>query len=159
MLMLVLRLVHVASGALWVGMMTFTAFFLAPALEEVGPDGSKVMAALQRRRLMTIMPVLAVLTLVSGFWLYLRFTGGSAGAMRSGVGLAFGLGGAAALIAFAIGMTVARPAMLRATALAQDPAGNKEEAQRLRRRSAVVTLWVARLLFFALGAMAVARYL
>src|ERR687891_465683 len=47
--LILLRLVHVVFGALWVGMVVFTTFFLAPAVQDTGPDGGKVMAALQRR--------------------------------------------------------------------------------------------------------------
>ncbi len=157
--MILLRLVHVVSGALWIGMMAFSTYFLVPALGDVGPEGGKLMAALQRRRLMTFMPLTALATLISGFWLYARFSGGSAAMLRTPVGLAYGLGGAAALIAFLIGITLVRPTMLRAAAVAQDPAGNKEEARRLRERAESVSRVVALLLFFAVGAMAVARYL
>lgn len=158
-LQIVLRLVHIVSGATWVGMMALSTFFVAPALGDVGPEGGKVMAALQKRGLMTVMPALAVLTLISGFWLFLRFTNGQPGVMRSATGMAFGLGGIAALLAFVIGIVSVRPAMMKAAALAQDPKGNKEEAARIRDRGNAVSRWVTRLLFFALGAMAVARYI
>ncbi len=46
---LLVRFLHVLAGAIWVGMATFSAFFLMPAMKEVGPDGAKVMAALERR--------------------------------------------------------------------------------------------------------------
>ena len=58
-LVIVLRLIHVVAGALWVGMVTFATYFLQPALQESGPEGGKVMAAVQRRGLMTVMPILA----------------------------------------------------------------------------------------------------
>lgn len=156
---IVLRFVHIVAGATWVGMMALSTFFVAPALGDVGPEGGKVMAALQKRGLMTVMPGLAVLTLVSGFWLFMRFTNAQPGVMRSPTGMAFGLGGLAALVAFVIGIVYVRPAMMKAVALAQDPKGNKEEAARIRDRGNAVSRWVARLLFFALGAMAVARYI
>ncbi len=47
-----LRLVHVVFGAVWVGMMAFTVIFLTPAVRDVGPEGGKVMTALQRRGVM-----------------------------------------------------------------------------------------------------------
>ena len=57
-----------------------------------------VMAAVQRRGIMTVMPILAVAALVSGLWLYLRAAGGQhAEFARSGPGMAFGLGGLAAI--------------------------------------------------------------
>jgi uncharacterized membrane protein len=41
---LTVRFLHVFAGALWLGMAIFSAFFLMPAIKEVGPDGGKVMA-------------------------------------------------------------------------------------------------------------------
>ena len=168
-LVIILRLVHVASGALWVGMMFYATFFLMPAGQEAGPEGGKVMAAVQRRGIMTVMPILAIATLISGLWLYLRASGGQhAEFARSGPGLAFGLGGLAAIAAFLTGMIVMRPAMMKAMALAQSlgPSATPEErqrvgaeSQRLRARSAVAGKAVNHLLFFAVAAMAVARYL
>ena len=168
-LVIVLRLIHVVAGALWVGMVTFVTYFLQPALQEAGPEGGKVMAAVQRRGIMTVMPILAVATLVSGLWLYLRAAGGQHAEFgRSGPGMAFGLGGLAAIAAFLTGMTVMRPAMLKAVALAQSlgPSATPEErqrvgaeAQRLRTRAGVAGKAVNHLLFLVVAAMAVARYL
>src|SRR5256886_15253199 len=102
--MLFLRFSHVFFGALWVGMMAFQTFFLMPALAEVGPDSGKLMAALMRRRLPVILPIVALITLVSGFWLFQRLPGGAAaGLMRTRMGLAVGSGGLAALLAFLLG--------------------------------------------------------
>ena len=154
-LMLVLRLVHVGGGALWVGMMAFMTFFLTPAMAEAGPaESGKLMAALQRQRIMVIMPVIALLTIGSGLWLMLRLYGGPGNLAGSRMGMALNLGGAAAILAFLIGIIFMRPAMMRAT-VTTDPA----EAQRLRARGAMLGRVVARLLMLALGAMAVARYL
>src|SRR5205823_9232623 len=117
--MLVLRFAHVFFGALWVGMMAFQTFFLMPALAEVGPDAGKFMAALMRRRIPVILPTVALITLVSGFWLFQRLSGGAAaGLLRTPMGLAFGSGGVAALFAFLLGIVVMRPAMMRSTAVA-----------------------------------------
>ena len=58
--MLVLRFFHVFFVALWVGMMAFQTFFLMPALAEVGPDSGKLMAALMRRRIPVILPIVAL---------------------------------------------------------------------------------------------------
>ena len=162
-----LRLVHVVSGALWVGFVVLTTFYLFPSIQEAGADGGKVMAAMQRRGLMSVTPALALATLLSGLWLYWRVSGGfDSGFMRSGTGMTFGLGAAAAIIAYAIGMIVMRPAMLRAAALMQEggslPAGDREsrlaEAGRLRKRGAGAGRMVAMLLLIAVAAMAVARY-
>ena len=87
---------------------------------------------------------------------------------RSPTGMAFGLGGLAALVAWLLGVAVLRPAMMKAMALGQSlgPSTGAEErqrvmgeVQRLRARSASAGRATAYLLFFALAAMAVARYL
>lgn len=168
LLMIALRLAHVVLGALWVGMVVFTAIFLTPAIQQAGPDGAKVMVALQRRGILTVMPILAFGTLISGIWLYWRASGGfQAGYVTSPGGLAFGLGGVASLAAYALGIAVMRPAMLRAVALAQaagvatpeEREGRAAEIQRLRARGATAGRWVAALLVGAVAAMGVARYI
>lgn len=153
-LMIVLRLVHIGGGALWVGMMTYAVFFLAPALAEAGPDAAKVNAALMKRRIMIIMPVIALLTIFSGMWLMAKLYGSPGNVAGSPMGMALNLGALAAVLAFLIGMIFMRPVMMRAMATT-DPA----EAQRWRARGAWLTRVVSWLLFVALGAMAVARYL
>ncbi|MGH7547586.1 MAG: hypothetical protein ACREMM_05365 [Gemmatimonadales bacterium] len=168
LLVVVLRLVHVVLGALWVGMAVFTATFLMPAIQDTGPDGGKVMVALQRRGVMTVLPVLALATLVSGVWLYWRASFGfQPSYLTSRVGVAFAFGGAASLVAYGLGITVMRPAMLRATALAQavgsaateqERAERLAEIQRLRARGATAGRLVALLLIVAAAVMAIARY-
>ena len=168
-LVIVLRFIHVVFGALWVGMIFFSTFFLMPAIQEVGPEGGKVMAAVQRRGLMTVMPVLAIGALISGIWLYIRAGAGMPAEFgRSPVGMAYGLGGLAAFVAWVLGMAILRPSMLKAMALGQSlgPSTSAEErqrimgeAQRLRGRAAAASRATAYLLLFAVTAMAVARYL
>ncbi len=167
-LMLLLRLMHIVLGALWVGMMAFTVFFLMPAMREAGPGGQPVMAALQRRRLMTVMPLLALATIISGLLLIELVYGGVAPLLTTRVGIAFAAGGAAAIVAFVLGIAVMRPAMLRAASLASTlaSAGSDTERaelgatiQRLRSRGTVAAIVVLALLLFSTGAMAVARYL
>jgi hypothetical protein len=168
-LVIVLRLIHVVFGAVWVGMVVMAAFFVQPALQEAGPDGGKVMAAIQRRGLMTVMPVLALGAIISGLWLYvLAAAGQHAEFARTPAGMAFGLGGLVAIVAWVIGMAVLRPSMLKAAALGRSlgaSAGAEErqrvsaEAQRLRERAAAASRMTAYLLLFAVAAMAVARYL
>jgi len=168
MLTLILRFAHVFFGALWVGMMAFQVFFLMPALGEAGPDAGKVMAALAKRRIPVIMPIIALIALVSGMWLFQRMSGGNMGAlMATPMGQAFAWGGGASLIAFLVGIVVMRPAMMRSMKLAeslpsappQERATRSAEIQRLRARGVFLGKVVMYLLLFALAAMAVARYL
>jgi hypothetical protein len=168
-LVLILRLIHIVGGATWVGMAVFAGFYLTPSLQEVGPEGGKVMAALQRRGLMKLLPVLAIATLISGFWLYWRASVGlDSGYASSPIGIAFGTGGVLALVGYALGMMVLRPSMMQAGALAQglqeplsdaERAARRAEIGRLRGRSATAGKAVALLLILAAALMAVARYL
>lgn len=167
-LLILLRLIHVVGGALWVGMAIYSTVFLLPSVEEAGPDGGKVMAALQRRGILTLLPALALATLISGFWLYWQASAGmAAGFGRSGTGIAFGVGGVAALVAYLLGIVLLRPSMMQAASLMAGAAGVSEderrsrmaEAARLRTRAASVGRMVTVLLLLALAAMAVARYL
>lgn len=166
--MLLLRILHIVLGAVWVGMFVFMTFFLGPALQESGPAGGPVMGAIQKRGIMVVLPVIALLTLISGFWMFLRVSGGDGDFMRSRAGMALGTGGVLALVAFIIGFTVTRPAMIRTAALMQSLGPSTPEAERatvmaqvgrLRARSASVGRVIAVLLLAALMLMAVARYL
>jgi len=167
-LLIVLRFTHVVFGALWVGMMFFTVVFLTPAIRDAGPPGGAVMAAIQRRKVMTVTPIFGLLTLASGFWLVESLYGGWGAMAASRTGMMLSLGAAASLVAFAIGLGFMRPAMLRAAALSQaaGQAASDDERQRLTReaqgyraRSTVLGRVVASLLVLALATMAVARYL
>lgn len=166
-LLLVLRLFHVLLGAFWAGALIFNALFLVPSIRDAGPDGAKVVAGLLRRRFLDIMPFVAALTILSGLWLYWRMSGGlQAVYVWSGTGVTLAVGGLAAVLAFAIGVGVLRPAMLRAVSLAQaaaqagSPAREAQlaTAQALRLRAAAAGRVVALLLALAVAAMAVARY-
>jgi uncharacterized membrane protein len=168
LIVVVLRLVHIVFGVLWVGFAVFTGLLLMPAIQDAGPDGGKVVAALQRRGLMTIMPIFALGTLISGLWLYGRDSAGfQPSFLTSSVGLTFGLGGVAALAAFAVGMALMRPATVQVAALAQELATARTpqereqrnaEIQRLRTRAAGAGRIVGLLLLASAAAMAVARY-
>ena len=161
MLMIVLRFLHVFGGAMWVGMMAFQMFFLGPSLAEAGPAAGQVMAGLMKRRIPVIMPLIALITILSGMWLFQLLSGGNMKAlMGTAMGQAFAWGGALALIAFLIGVVVVRPLMMKSMKLMQagTPA-NSPEIQRLQARASVLGTTVSVMLLVTLGLMAVARYL
>lgn len=155
-LLLLMRLLHILGGIFWVGTMMFSTAFLLPAFKDAGPDGAKVGAALAKRRFMVVMPIVALVTILSGFWLFWRVSGGFQETfMQSHMAKALSFGAACAIVAFIIGIVVVRPAMMQATALAQsDP----QRAQVLRVRADVVGRVVTALIGLAAAAMAVARY-
>jgi hypothetical protein len=162
------RVVHVGLGVFWAGTLVFNAAFLLPSVREAGPEGAKVVAGLMRRRFLDLMPVVAVVTILSGLYLYWRVSGGFAPAyMGSAAGMTYGLGAVAALLAATLGAFVLRPAMLRAGALTQGAASlapaERDQAlataQALRARAGKTAVAVAWLLGAATVTMAVARYL
>lgn len=164
---LILRLIHILGGIFWLGGAVLMSFFLMPALASAGEAAGQVMAGLQRRRLMTAMPVAAGLTLLSGIRLMWIGSAAMNGAyFESPTGRTFAIGGILAILAFTVGMFFARPAMMRAgriaAGLAQaDPAaraGLMADAGRLRQRGARANLFAVILLIGAAAAMAVARY-
>ena len=166
-LQITLRVIHILCGAFWVGALVFNAAFLVPAMGEAGPGGAAVGAALLRRGFATVLPVMAVLTLLSGLWLYSRASFGFQSVyLGSGPGMAYGIGGAIAVGAFAYALAVARPAMIRSMALGQAPAEAEPavrerqlaEAQAVRARAAKAGNIVAAALVVATVLMAVARY-
>lgn len=166
--MIILRLLHIVAGAAWVGFAVFVAFLLGPAIQDSGPEGGKVMGALMRRGMMVAMPLLAVTTLLSGLWLYWKVSAGFNSAyMGSPAGAMFGAGGALSILAFALGMTISRPAMMKVTALMQSlgastPPDERErtmkEVAHLRARASAASRWLSLLLVAALACMAIARY-
>jgi len=99
-LYLLVRILHVLLAAVWVGLIAFIALFLLPALKDTGPGGGAVLTALVRRRLTAMTAALGGVAVLSGLWLYWRFTGGFdpalAGSMPARV---FGTGGLAGIIA------------------------------------------------------------
>lgn len=166
---LTLRLVHVLGGILWVGSAVFMTVFLMPALARSGVNPGPIMAGLQQRRLDTILPVVALLTVLSGLRLLWIMSGGlDATYFAHASGLTYGLSGLVTIVAFVLGLLVARPTMFRAGELARQLATAqdddtrvrlKAEIGRLQRRGAVAreaTMW---LLVLAAAGMAVARYL
>jgi hypothetical protein len=167
--MLVLRLVHILGGIFWVGSTLFTSLFLLPALAQSGAGAGQVMAALQQRRVFIILPIVAVLTIASGLRLmWITSVGFSPAYFNSPVGRTFALSGAAAIVAFVIGILAGRPAAMRAAALGRTLAtttdastrGSLEsELTRVRRRAAVAGMVVLVLLLLGAGGMAIARYL
>ena len=165
--LLVLRLVHVLGGIFWVGSGLFTAIFLVPSLAAAGPAAGQVMGGLQRRRLFTVLPIVALLTILSGVRLMqLTSNGFSPEYFNSGSGRVFAWGGTFAIVAFVFGMTVARPAGLKLGRIsAQAPGGDAleersrlEEQQRLQRIVTISGFVNVVLLLAAAVAMAIARY-
>ena len=166
--MVAMRLIHVGLGVFWAGAIFFIVLFLEPSVRAAGPDGARVMQGLQQRKLLTILPVAAALTILSGIALYWRASVGfNADWMASRIGVSLTAGAVAAIVAFLIGVFVMRASTLEAGRLAARAQQSEEDAQAflmtqvqaLRLRARTSARWVAALLTVAVATMAVARYL
>ena len=102
-----IRALHILVAAAWFGAAAFVTLYLMPAVRQLGPQGGPVMAALEQRRFHVFMAANAGLTVLSGGWLYWTLTAGlQPGVVGSRMGLVFGLGGAAGLLAAILGGAV-----------------------------------------------------
>lgn len=165
--LIILRLIHVLGGILWVGSGIFNAFFLVPALTRAGPAvAGQVMTALQQRHLFTMLPLSAVLTILSGLRLWWIVGGRTVHYFEHRPGHIYLVSGILAILAFAISLAISRPAAMRvgklAKAAASDETSRKLVAEEMRRMQSRAT-WsgyvaLAMLILAAMG-MAVARYL
>ncbi len=165
--MLVLRVVHVLGGVFWVGAMMYNAFFLMPALSQAGPAAGPVMAGMQQRKLFMWLPIVAVATMLAGIrLLMIQSAGFSSVYFGTSAGRTYLLGGVVAIVAFAIGLFISRPTMMRMSQLSaalptaeeSRRAAMQEEMAVLRRRGATSGTIVTWMLIAATVAMAVGRY-
>jgi uncharacterized membrane protein len=107
LLFLLLRASHVLLAVIWVGATVFMTVLLMPALKDSGSAAGPVMGALMRRKLPTFMAVLGGTTVLTGLYLYYRFTGGFDPALSGSTGaMVFGTGGIAGIAALIIGGAV-----------------------------------------------------
>jgi putative copper export protein len=157
--LIVLRLLHVAVGAFWVGSVLFVAIFLGPSVRAAGPAGGEVMRRLMERRFSPVIVIAAAVTVLSGLRLYWRMSSGLDPVwIGTPMGLCYTVGAISALIAFGIGLTVTLPAARRLGILMQTMQGPSPELAALSKRMAFGARWAAMLLAIALVLMAVARY-
>ena len=166
---LTIRALHVLCGALWVGAAVISTLWLVPMTGDLGPDAAKVGVSLKKRGYLVAIPVIAITAILSGFWLYWRFTGGfSPEVSRTPAAMAFGTGGILAVIAFLVGTILISRSMMRATtlmqqAMASTDGGEKQrlmgDAGRFRGRAAVGGRIVATLVVITIILMSVAHYL
>jgi hypothetical protein len=166
---IVLRLVHILTGIIWVGGMTLMGLFIMPVLAGAGPAAGPVMAGLNQKKFPVFMPIIALLTILSGLRLMMidsvNFAGGY---FHTAVGRTFATAGGLAILAFICGMVLVRPAMMKAVGLSQQLAGAPDEPSRsrimaemaaARSRGATGNMIVLVLLLLAAAGMAVARYM
>lgn len=165
---IVLRLIHIMGGIVWVGGMTVMAFFVMPVLTGLGPAAGPVMAGLNQKKFPVIMPIIALLTILSGLRLMMIDSANFQGAyFQSPVGRTFAMAGGLAILAFLFGIIVVRPVMMKSMALGQQmgaadatqKAKLEEEMGSLRKRGATANMIIFVMLLVAALGMATARYM
>lgn len=165
---LVLRVVHILFGVFWAGVVFFLVSFLQPAVGRAGPEGGKVMAELNRAQFFTWMPIIALVTILSGAWLMWIDSAGLSGAFfATAWGMSLSTGAVAAIIGFVIGLVVMRPASTRmfeiggrmATASPEEKQALMAEMGQLQQRAGTAARAVAVLLLIAVSTMAAAQVL
>ena len=168
-LLIAMRIIHVGGAMMWFGGAIVSSFFLQPTVEALGTSGHPFMEHLMNRRKMGIFfPIVAGLTILSGAVLYWRDSQGlQLEWITSATGLAFTVGGLAAIAAFVGGGILIGPGIAEQTAVRGELAvgdGVPTAAQRVRldradRRLKLASRIDLPLLLLAGLTMAVARYL
>ena len=163
------RVVHVGSAMAWFGGALIGGFFLFPTAQALGPAAQPFMEHLTKRRRMGIyFPIVAALTIVAGAALYWRDSDGLDPAwIASPTGLAYAIGGLAAIVAFVGGLILIGPSVADQTAVQEELAatggppteGQRSRLQRADRRMRLASRLDLPLLLLAGLTMAVARYL
>lgn len=167
-LFLLLRAAHVLLAAIWVGMTAFVAMFLMPVVRHAGPAAGPVMGGLVRRKFPVAMASLGGTVVLTGFYLYWRFTGGFDPALSATRGaMVFGTGGIAGTLALIIGGAVvsrnAKKMALLGTQLPTFPEGPQRtaaiaEMSAARAKATTFSRIVLVLQVIALLCMAVGHY-
>jgi uncharacterized membrane protein len=165
---LVLRAAHVLLAALWLGAAFMLLAFVMPAVRDIGAGGGQFMQTLQRRKLHAFMAFASILTVVTGLWLYWRFTAGlEAEVMLSPGGLAFGIGGVCGLLAMILGGSILGRGFARIAALGEranagpetERATHMQDIVMLRQRLGVAGKFILLLMVVALVLMAIGHYI
>ena len=161
-ILILLRIVHIVSGAIWVGASILLIGFVEPTASASGQTGSQFMQRLGSRMGIFI-TIVAVLTVLGGFALY-----GMLGyRLNTTAGATFLVGGLIALVSLVVGGAITGPTTARLGRLGAEiqsggkPPTTEQMAQlqalqgRLRMGGRVNVV----LVLIAITLMAVARYL
>jgi hypothetical protein len=164
---IVLRLIHILSGAFWFGSVVTNFVFVQPAVLALGPEGQRVMVHVIRyRRFLDVVLGAALLTGIAGGILFLRDSGGLQLSFVFGPGIGFTVGGVAGLLALLGFIFVGYPTTMRVVAIGSQleaerrPPTPEEQALLARSQSVLKPLSVVVLVLvgIAAAAMATARY-
>lgn len=167
LLFLGIRVLHVLLAGMWLGAVFFITFLLLPATAQAGPAGGQIMMMLVRRGLVTVMAAIAGMVIVTGVYLFWRFTGGFDPAVSaSRAGMAYSIGALAGVIAAIMdGSVIGRgakkmAALVEQAAAAPEPqrAAILNDVAAVRARIVTSARIVLVLLLIAMATMALGHY-
>lgn len=164
---IILRLLHIIFGIFWAGSVLFFTLFIIPSLKVSGPEGVKFMQNLGRSGYPIAAMVSAIITIVAGFLLIWKLSGGFEPIwFKSWYARSLTTGAGMAVIAFIIGFTVNRPAAARINKISQaigkqggPPTPEQQsELMALRKKIFTASNYIAILITIAIIGMSIFRY-
>ena len=165
---LILRLIHIATGAFWVGSVFTLFLFVQPAAAAVGPDATKfTYQLLHHRRLSVVVLAAAATTVLAGSLLLIITSNGlDPDSLFDVSRLGYTVGGVSAILTFAIGAIYVFPRtrvverMLgRLLAEARPPTPDEQQTLARAARESRLAGWLVFIgLAVAVAAMATASY-
>ncbi|MCD6012262.1 MAG: hypothetical protein K0Q79_2124 [Flavipsychrobacter sp.] len=164
--LVLLRLIHICTGAFWAGGTIYVALFVLPAVKALGPEGGKFMGQLTKtRNLPVFMNIVSSLNIITGVRLLMILTDNfrNTAWFSTHYGMCISIGMVAALGAFSIGFFVSRPTANKVNAIvaaAGGPPSPEQTAQLgvLRAKMAKSLVIMAWHLAAALIFMSLAKY-
>lgn len=168
--MLLLRLLHIVTGALWVGSAFLFAGFIGPSAAEVAPTAGPLLhAAVKKRKVAKVITGLGVISVLAGWTMWIRNMNlyDSIGDwVSTDFGLVLTVGGVLATVAFFLGAIGVGHNVERLVDLGDEvaasgtPPSPEQQSQMERLGGQIETAGKVELalLLLAVAAMATARY-
>jgi uncharacterized membrane protein len=160
-LIVLARVVHVMAGVTWAGATSLMAAAIVPIAARHGAEGAGRWTAAIFRRVGPMSGISALLTVLSGIYLFASLHAND----RSAAGIVLGVGALAAILSLLVGFFVGRPAGVKLSELNEGhalaatlPADVPQELSGLRERALVSARLAAALLAVAVLSMASFRY-
>ncbi len=154
----VLRLLHIVGGLIWVGAAIVMTFYVEPATEQSGAEGSRFLRKLYGATTFPrLIPLSAIVTTLAGLLLYGMLSYHEA--MNSAMGMSITLGALFGLLAFGHGFFALWRSAGQYATLASAAEADEGQLQTLEyklRRNGRISMWLA---LISLILMAGARYI
>ena len=164
-LMLGLRIVHIGAGIFWGGGALMMNFFFGPTVKATNQVGQQFAGHLMlKTKFVTVMTIMAILTVLAGASLYWLDSGGFTSAwIKSNTGIGFAIGGLFGFVAFIAGVIFGqlnkKLAILGSQVQGKPMPEQMTEIQSLQKRIAAATKFHVSSIILAILLMSASRYL